>query len=119
MRKISEAFSSCLCRLRVAHRPSRGAEGERMNPKRRFFQIHLSTAVVLMLVAGVLLWANCSKSRGITLEEDWSESEIAEYRALRNQGYSVHWYKPKVVIHAFYGWPATAFERRETDPVVC
>jgi len=26
--------------------------------QRRFFQIHLSTAVVLMLVAGVLVWAN-------------------------------------------------------------
>src|SRR5688572_10125511 len=26
--------------------------------KRRWFQIHLSTAVVLMLTAGVLLWAN-------------------------------------------------------------
>src|SRR5690348_13672742 len=27
-------------------------------PARRFFQIHLSTAAVLMLVAGVLVWAN-------------------------------------------------------------
>jgi len=27
-------------------------------PKRRFFQIHLSTAIVLMFVAGGLLWLN-------------------------------------------------------------
>jgi hypothetical protein len=27
-------------------------------PKRRFFQIHLSTAVVLMFVAGGLMWLN-------------------------------------------------------------
>lgn len=27
-------------------------------PKRRFWQIHLSTAVVTMLVAGIILWLN-------------------------------------------------------------
>jgi hypothetical protein len=27
-------------------------------PKRRFWQIHLSTAIILMFVAGALLWAN-------------------------------------------------------------
>ncbi len=33
--------------------------------KRRFFQIHLSTAVVLMFVAGVLVWANVREQRSI------------------------------------------------------
>jgi len=31
-------------------------------PKRRFWQIHLSTAVVLMFASGTLLWANLNIS---------------------------------------------------------
>src|SRR3954471_772161 len=49
--------------LRVAYPAPRRAEGERMTPKPRFFQIHLSTAVVLMLVAGVLVWANFDQQK--------------------------------------------------------
>ena len=32
-----------------------------MSDKRRWFQIHLSTAVVLMFVAGGLMWANVAE----------------------------------------------------------
>ncbi len=30
-----------------------------MASKRRWFQIHLSTAIVLMFVAGIFIWRNC------------------------------------------------------------
>src|SRR3954463_5907823 len=56
--------------VRVDYPPARRAKGERMNPKRRFFQIHLSTAVVLMLVAGVLVWANVTERTSIKNRSD-------------------------------------------------
>ncbi len=33
-------------------------------PRRKRFQIHLSTAIVLMFVAGGLIWLNCLPTRG-------------------------------------------------------
>ena len=39
--------------------------------KRRWFQIHLSTAVVLMITSGVLLWANLTTEPEV---EMWSVS---------------------------------------------
>lgn len=37
-------------------------------PKRRWFQIHLSTAVALMFVSGVLLWANLVPHKTVLYE---------------------------------------------------
>ena len=37
-------------------------------PRRKRFQIHLSTAVVMMIAAGVLIWANVTKSQGDSFE---------------------------------------------------
>jgi len=64
--------------------------------KRRWFQIHLSTAVVLMLVAGVLLWANVRERQGhryVTLDSE----EAAVQSAL-----GIH--DPYSVVR---GWPFT------------
>jgi len=46
-------------------------------PKRRWFQIHLSTAVVLMFVAGGMLWSNLRER-----EDDWGY----EYSAYTHHG---------------------------------
>jgi hypothetical protein len=35
------------------------SEPAEAKPKRRFWQIHLSTAVLLMVVAALFTWANC------------------------------------------------------------
>ena len=51
----------------MADPPPRGAEGGVMPgpepPRRKRFQIHLSTAIVLMFVAGGMLWANLHRQR--------------------------------------------------------
>ncbi len=60
-----------------------------MNPKPRFFQIHLSTAVVLMLVAGVLVWANAR-------QEVVPEAPTSQLRA---------WQPASAYAWSFYGWP--------------
>src|SRR5258706_7108575 len=48
--------------LRMADPPPRRAEGGVMPgpepPRRKRFQIHLSTAIVMMFVAGAIIWAN-------------------------------------------------------------
>src|SRR5579862_7759084 len=56
-------------------------------PPRARFQIHLSTAIVLMFVAGVLIWAN---TREHTRSADYTEEGPTNY---------LH-----VIIKA-YGWP--------------
>jgi hypothetical protein len=43
-------------------------------PRRWRFQIHLSTAIVLMFVAGVLIWANCR-----TKQFFWDDAMIIRY----------------------------------------
>jgi hypothetical protein len=56
--------------------------------KRHWFQIHLSTAIVLMFAAGGLLWANCIKV------EVNVPSDIPIYGAIA------------------YGWPCWVFLKR-------
>ena len=58
--------------------------------KRRWFQIHLSTAVVLMITAGVLMWANLREQRGGTKcrPHEWG---------------------------FYYGWPISLFESLGSD----
>ena len=70
-------------------------------PRRKRFQIHLSTVIVLMFVAGGLIWANVR----------WRRIEN------RHWGYWMTIYplgshehtKHKIVVHG-YGWPFHALE---------
>ena len=65
-------------------------------PPRRRFQIHLSTAIVLMFVAGGLIWANVRLRR------------TAEWESLARDS---HHFLGVVTVDALfeYGWPATAY----------
>jgi hypothetical protein len=60
--------------------------------KRRWFQIHLSTAVVLMLAAGILLWANIGRSREYIVDYDFTRTP------------------PLPILNSYvsYGWPVSA-----------
>jgi hypothetical protein len=60
--------------------------------KRRWFQIHLSTALVLMVVAGGLLWANLGRSRVY----------ISDYDHTRGAA------TPILKSYVSYGWPVSA-----------
>jgi hypothetical protein len=81
-------------------------------PKRRFWRLHLSTAVLLMVVAGGLMWPNL-KSEEMYVTQDrwiWTTHEQALYAlAEANQPVTfVRW--------TYYGWPRRFCYR--TDHVV-
>ena len=66
-------------------------------PKRRFFQIHLSTALIATFLCGALLWANTQFSGVMIVDEDW-----IDYRG--------------------YGWPfavAGSASRKSVEMDVC
>ncbi|MCY3021957.1 MAG: hypothetical protein NTW87_23340 [Planctomycetota bacterium] len=73
--------------------------------KRTWFQFHLSTAVVLMFVAGGLMWANlCAKVCGM---ETWDSALFKEMAA------SVPGDEGRVSItgrSVYWGWPFAAAE---------
>src|SRR5882724_9345134 len=58
-------------------------------PRRARFQIHLSTAIVLMFVAGGLIWANAR----VRTETFRHSPEVNPWKEILNK----------------YGWPLTAF----------
>lgn len=66
-------------------------------PERRYWQIHLSTAIILMFVGGSLLWANCS-SRTTDLGPVVRGDSLSLADDLRMYMYE-------------YGWPWTAYTR--------
>ena len=72
--------------------------------KRRWFQIHLSTAVVLMFVAGGLMWANL-RARKV----EWDGSNIG-YVATRSPAFDYGW--PQVILNDHYEWK-TPFDRSD------
>jgi len=86
-------------------------------PKRLWFRFHLSTAVLLMIVASVLLWANMrsyseevwtegSESREVTIDDAMAiETRLANDGSGRIGRY---------VRKRFYGWPFEALEVWET-----
>jgi hypothetical protein len=65
-------------------------------PRRNRFQFHLSTAIVLMFVAGGLMWAN-------TLER--SEKTGFQPDGSPGDDFDLH-------LHKRWGWPLTAVHRR-------
>ncbi|HLX60254.1 MAG TPA: hypothetical protein VKX17_03120 [Planctomycetota bacterium] len=69
--------------------------------QRKWLQVHLSTAVVLMFVAGALIWANIGPRP-------------------RKSSYTFHFanpYRESELIHVgkVYGWPYDAIYRNEID----
>jgi|SRR5579862_6407701 len=58
-------------------------------PRRGRFQIHLSTAVVLMFVAGGIIWANVHKNESV--EHQFGDG------------------CPALVEQTFFGWPMNAY----------
>jgi len=78
-------------------------------PRRARFQIHLSTAIVLMFVAGGLIWANVTPS-------------VFEFGGtiIEKKGYLD--FKGDIVRRSVFGWPWIAYEVRTeyqyyyTDP---
>lgn len=74
------------------------AEPPEAPKKRAWFQLHLSTCVVLMVVAGVLVWANCIyRDLGIFEKYEQAGKEV-ESRIMS------------------YGWPFPLRQRIEPDP---
>src|SRR4051812_10448408 len=80
--------------------------------KRRFIQMHLSTAVVLMLVAGVLVWANVRPQYATPSGEGFGT--FGQYSIFRKINEHEYWQNemrfPDRVLwgptkHCFYGWP--------------
>lgn len=69
-----------------------------MSTGRPWFQLHLSTAVVLMFVAGGLLWANTKRASAIY---GWSLS-FREFRA-ETDAEAGPWYIIGAVEHWSYG----------------
>ena len=55
--------------------------------KRPWFQIHLSTAIVLMVMAGLLVWANV---RPIEVIETYTARD-QPYQTIRGPGWPVYW----------------------------
>src|SRR5258706_512202 len=69
-------------------------------PPRKRFQFHLSTAIVLMFVAGALMWANMQPHflRPIL----WSANGVEEYLTLSEKEFRIP--NPDVS-YRYYGWP--------------
>jgi hypothetical protein len=42
-------------------------------PKRKFWQFHLSTAILVMIASGPLLWLNCSPRRSKIFLAHWGD----------------------------------------------
>jgi hypothetical protein len=56
------------------------------SPRRKRFQIHLSTAIVLMFAAGGLLWANIAGTESIVQADRWDRPADVYYH-LRTCGW--------------------------------
>src|SRR5437879_342311 len=63
--------------LRIHHPPPREMQAMTGKPKRRFWQLHLSTAVVMMFAAGVVLYFCVGRffGRGPARQTEWIESD--------------------------------------------
>ena len=84
----------------------------RMNgkPKRPWFQIHLSTAIVLMFVASGLMWANFSVNNAELLRKIDKENQ---QRQSASKKYINPFYHDQMIPFDFAqkecGWPITAY----------
>lgn len=80
-----------------------------LEPNRPRFQIHLSTALILMFVAGGIIWANLrvNNSEYLRKIDEESVKEIADTAKKGIFVYPLNW--KQLSTSAEYGWPATAF----------
>jgi len=63
-------------------------------PKRKWFQFHLSTAVLMMFVAGVSLWLNLSPQKQLRFIDNWDTS-----------GHFIEvWGWPVIILDGFKAW---------------
>jgi len=58
--------------------------------KRKWFQIHLSTAVALLVVSGALLWANFASVQNVLSGYGWPTFHYILKRSPKLEG--GHWY---------------------------
>jgi len=81
---------------------------------RRFWQIHLSTAVVLTLVSGAIMYANFRPER-MFLVSGWgppvSEGKLPHpiYEPYIHYGWPLGFYTERAPDHNETGWDATAY----------
>src|SRR5438105_4088179 len=78
------------------------------SPKRRWFQIHLSTAIVLMFVAGGLLWMNLMPAQFILIENSFGiKSPMNIKDAINDKTFrEIEMDRVYTCINE-YGWPQT------------
>ena len=75
------------------------------SPRPRRFQIHLSTAIVMMFAAGGLIWSNTIA----TIKQELKfEMDMEQYREARKNGYLAHVYRDILITEISYGWPCVA-----------
>ncbi len=78
-------------------------------PRRAWFQVHLSTAIVVMFVAGGLIGANITPHRSVNElpnRSDYSRQEVYAIAPMK-------WPTNEIS----YGWPLTAYETGVASPV--
>ena len=67
---------------------------------RRWFQIHLSTAIVLMFVAGALMWANFREMPPETERQHYASEEAYDSAVF-----------DRVFSNLYWGWPCVVYEQ--------
>lgn len=75
--------------------PNHGGNKVTDSPKRPKFQIHLSTSIVLMFVAGILIWAN-TRNQAHAVKDTYAPFGIDESTGAE-------------LTPEFYGWPMFAY----------
>ena len=76
---VAEVLTFFWFQLRVRVRSMSVTKNGAMPPRRKRFQIHLSTAMVMMLVAGALIWANITARLGLVEGKKGREWFVVSY----------------------------------------
>jgi len=94
-------------------------------PRHNWLQVHLSTAVILMFVAGGLMWLNTQKREAFIVYEIPKPTATVPpdhgfYGAVRPTRVTREWLIDPPTIQHTYGWPfvdaVQEFGTREFDP---
>ncbi|HLX61296.1 MAG TPA: hypothetical protein VKX17_08455 [Planctomycetota bacterium] len=80
-------------------------------PRRKWLQVHLSTAVVLMFAAGGIIWGNVREGKRYYIRHRVTTSFVHDNGSDDNQSREYY---------SMYGWPFVAFETnwfvKQRDP---